>query len=46
MDPPLLMWDRRNAEPILAEDDEFYHLNKPMALLDFQPQPQSSRTFQ
>ena len=45
MDPPLLMWDRRKAEPILAEDDEFYHLNKPMALLDFQPQPKSIMDF-
>ena len=39
MDPPLLLWDRRKAEPIIAEDDEFYHLNKPLALLDFQPKP-------
>lgn len=45
MHPPLLMWDRRKAEPILAEDDEFYHINKPMALLDFQPQPKSIKDF-
>ncbi|KAG7006185.1 hypothetical protein G7Y79_00016g041700 [Physcia stellaris] len=34
--PPLLMWDRRMAEPLLAHDDEFYH-SKGMSLLDFQP---------
>lgn len=34
--PPLLMWDRRMAEPLLANDDEFYH-SKGMSLLDFQP---------
>ena len=34
--PPLLMWDRRMAEPLLAYDDEFYH-SKGMSLLDFQP---------
>ena len=45
MEPPLLMWDRRKAEPILAEDDEFFHLNKTMALLDFQPQPKSIKDF-
>ena len=45
MDPPLLMWDRRKAEPILAENDEFYHISKPMALLDFQPQPKSIKDF-
>ena len=45
MEPPLLMWDRRKAEPILAESDEFYHISKPMALLDFQPQPKSLRDF-
>lgn len=36
MDPPLLMWDRRKAEPLLAEEDEFYASGK-IALLDFQP---------
>ncbi len=35
-DPPLLMWDQRTAEPLLARGDEFY---KPMdmSLLDIQP---------
>ena len=36
MDPPLLMWDRRNAEPLSANEDEFYAPGE-MALLDFQP---------
>ena len=36
MDPPLLMWDRRKAEPLLAREDEFYAPDQ-VALLDFQP---------
>ena len=36
MDPPLLMWDRRNAEPLSAHEDEFYAPGE-IALLDFQP---------
>lgn len=36
LDPPLLMWDRREAEPLLARDDEFYSPRK-LALLDFRP---------
>ena len=36
MDPPLLMWDRRNAEPLTAHEDEFYAPGE-IALLDFQP---------
>ncbi len=36
MDPPLLMWDRRKAEPLLAREDDFYAPSK-VALLDFQP---------
>lgn len=36
MDPPLLMWDRRKAEPLSAEEDEFYAPGE-VALLDFQP---------
>ena len=36
LNPPLLMWDRRNAEPILAQEDEFM-VQKPISLLDFQP---------
>ena len=34
--PPLLLWDRRSAEPLVARDDEF-HRPKEMALLDIQP---------
>ena len=34
--PPVLAWDRREAEPVWAEKDEFYP-SKTMALLDFQP---------
>ncbi|KAL8793988.1 MAG: hypothetical protein Q9195_003394 [Heterodermia aff. obscurata] len=36
LDPPLLMWDRRIAEPLLASENEFYH-TKRASLLDFQP---------
>lgn len=36
LDPPLLMWDRREAEPLLAQDGEFYGPHK-LALLDFRP---------
>lgn len=36
MDPPLLLWDRREAEPLLAREDEF-HSPGQNALLDFQP---------
>ena len=36
MDPPLLMWDRREAEPLLAREDEF-HIPAQIALLDFRP---------
>lgn len=35
-DPPLLMWDRRTAEPITVREDEFCN-PKQLALLDFQP---------
>lgn len=34
--PPLLMWDQRSAEPLLAREDEF-HTPKDMAFLDIQP---------
>ncbi len=34
--PPLLMWDRRRAEPLIAREDEF-HSPTQLALLDFQP---------
>lgn len=33
---PLLMWDRRTAEPIIAHTNEF-HSPRPLALLDFEP---------
>lgn len=38
VDPPLLMWDRRRAEPLIGQPDEFYTA-KELALLDFQPLP-------
>ena len=34
--PPLLQWDRRMAEPLVVQDDEF-HPAKKMALLDIKP---------
>lgn len=36
MDPPLLMWDRRTAEPLIVREDEFCNPTQ-LALLDFQP---------
>lgn len=36
MNPPLLMWDRREAEPLLALDGDFHGRHK-LALLDFRP---------
>lgn len=38
-DPPLLMWDRRVAEPLLAHENEVYPMTAPFSLLDFQPHP-------
>lgn len=35
-DPPLLMWDRRTAEPLTVREDEFCNPTR-LALLDFQP---------
>ena len=37
-DPPLLLWDQRTAEPIIAQSEEFRH-PRPLALLDFRPKP-------
>ena len=36
MDPPLLMWDRRKAEPISAREDDFSPPRQ-ISLVDFQP---------
>lgn len=36
LDPPLLLWDRREAEPLVAQDEEFHTAHK-LALLDFRP---------
>ena len=36
LEPPLLMWDRRTAEPLQAGESEFYNTKK-ASLLDFQP---------
>ena len=38
LNPPLLSWDRRRAEPLLVQPDDFYP-TKELALLDFQPLP-------
>lgn len=35
-DPPILNWDRRYAEPLVVDKDEFFP-NVPCALLDVQP---------
>jgi mitochondrial transcription factor 1 len=35
-EPPLLLWDRRDIEPLRVESNEFYP-SKPMCLLDMQP---------
>ncbi|KAK3168073.1 hypothetical protein OEA41_004519 [Lepraria neglecta] len=35
--PPLLMWDQRKAEPLIAQSDEFWPSKEGLALLDFQP---------
>ena len=40
MDPPLLMWDRRNAEPLTAKEDDF-HQPQELALVDFRINPDS-----
>lgn len=37
-DPPVLAWDRRNAEPLWANKDEFFP-ERTLALVDFQPDP-------
>jgi transcription factor 1 len=37
-DPPVLYWDRRKAEPLKTDPQEFFPKAE-MALLDFQPQP-------
>jgi transcription factor 1 len=37
-DPPLLMWDRRTAEPLLGYEDEVFP-TAPFSLLDLQPHP-------
>ena len=43
LDPPLLMWDRRTAEPLLTQPDEFWPpYREGLSLVDFQtidPQP-------
>lgn len=36
MNPPLLMWDQRSAEPLIPEPSEFSN-SKKLCLLDFQP---------
>ena len=41
MDPPLLMWDRRNAEPLILKETDFYHPQE-LALVDFQINPEAT----
>lgn len=38
--PPILQWDRRTAEPIIASPQEF-HPPRTLALIDFQPRTSS-----
>lgn len=40
-EPPLLLWDRRQYEPLESEENEFFPMNK-LALLDFQPLPHAA----
>ena len=35
-EPPILAWDRRTKEPLLAQDDEFFPARS-LSLLDFRP---------
>ncbi|MCJ1432476.1 hypothetical protein MMC27_001833 [Xylographa pallens] len=42
-DSSLLLWDHRNAEPIVAQADEFY-TSKALALLDFRPKASSTNS--
>lgn len=37
LEPPLLMWDRRKAEPLLAQESEITTQKTKISLLDFQP---------
>jgi hypothetical protein len=37
-EPPILYWDRREAEPLLVKPEEFYPKTE-LCLLDFHPQP-------
>ena len=37
-EPPILAWDRREAEPLWVDKDEFVP-RKTLALIDFQPEP-------
>lgn len=43
LDPPLLAWDQRKAEPLIAHKDEFFGQQNSgsMSLLDIQPRPLS-----
>lgn len=42
LDPKLLMWDRRRAEPLIVQPEEMYPA-KELALLDFQPLPEEKQ---
>ena len=43
LDPPLLSWDQRKAEPLISRENEFFGQFKTgsMTLLDIQPRPPS-----
>ena len=42
--PPLLLWDRRTADPLLVHSYEFQP-QRELALLDFQPIPSSAQNY-
>ncbi len=42
MNPSLLSWDHRRAEPLVVQPEEFY-IPKELALLDFQPLPREKQ---
>ena len=44
LDPPLLSWDQREAEPLISHKDEFFsrHDEGVMSLLDIRPRPPSN----
>ncbi|KAI9738274.1 MAG: hypothetical protein M1834_008772 [Cirrosporium novae-zelandiae] len=41
--PPVLMWDRRPAEPLVANNEEFFP-KIPLSLVDFRPRPNAAES--